>query len=42
MYGQAGDAGPNGAEDYAGAETDETAEDDSTVEGEFREVGSER
>jgi molecular chaperone DnaK len=42
MYGQAGDAAPNGAEDYAGAGADETAEDDSTVEGEFREVGSER
>jgi molecular chaperone DnaK len=41
MYGQAGDAAPNGAEDYA-AGADDTVEDDSTVEGEFREVGSER
>ena len=42
MYGQAGEASPNGAEDYAGAAGDDIPEDDSTVEGEFREVGSEK
>jgi molecular chaperone DnaK len=42
MYGQAGEASPNGDADFAGAEPEETVEDDSTVEGEFREVGSER
>jgi molecular chaperone DnaK len=42
MYGQAGEGSPNGAAGYEGAETEEPAEDDSTVEGEFREVGSER
>jgi molecular chaperone DnaK len=40
MYGQAAEPEANGAGEYAGAE--ETAEDDSTVEGEFREVGSDR
>jgi molecular chaperone DnaK len=42
MYGQAGEGSPNGSTEYEGAEAGETAEDDSTVEGEFREVGSER
>jgi molecular chaperone DnaK len=42
MYGQAGEASPNGDADFGGAEPEETVEDDSTVEGEFREVGSER
>jgi molecular chaperone DnaK len=42
MYGQAGEASPNGDADFAGAEPEEPVEDDSTVEGEFREVGSER
>src|SRR6476660_6407131 len=41
MYGQAGDAGANGA-GFDGAGDEPAAEDDSTVEGEFREVGSER
>ena len=41
MYGQAGDAGANGA-GFDGAGEEPAAEDDSTVEGEFREVGSER
>ena len=42
MYGQAGEPSPNGEADFTGAEQGETVEDDSTVEGEFREVGSER
>ena len=42
MYGQAGEASPNGDADFTGAEPEESVEDDSTVEGEFREVGSER
>jgi molecular chaperone DnaK len=42
MYGQTGEGSPNGSTEYEGAEAGETVEDDSTVEGEFREVGSER
>ena len=41
MYSQAGDAAANGA-GFDGADAEQAAEDDSTVEGEFREVGSER
>jgi molecular chaperone DnaK len=42
MYGQAGAASPNGAEGFPGGGAEEAPEDESTVEGEFREVGSER
>ena len=42
MYGQTADASPNGDAGFAGGEAEETVDDDSTVEGEFREVGSER
>ena len=42
MYGQAGAASPNGDEGFPGGGAEETPEDESTVEGEFREVGSER
>jgi molecular chaperone DnaK len=42
MYGQAGAASPNGGEGFPGGGAEETPEDESTVEGEFREVGSER
>ncbi len=43
MYGAAGDDMPNGAGDFGGDPSGEaTVEDDATVEGEFREVGSER
>ncbi|HEX3303705.1 MAG TPA: molecular chaperone DnaK [Thermomicrobiales bacterium] len=41
MYSQAGDAAANGT-GFDGASAEQAAEDDSTVEGEFREVGSER
>jgi molecular chaperone DnaK len=41
MYSQAGDAAANGT-GFDGAGAEQAAEDDSTVEGEFREVGSER
>ena len=43
MYGATGDDMPNGAGDFGGdPSAEETVDDESTVEGEFREVGSER